>query len=83
MSFVKLVPQGEETIEVDFENPRIWFEEYFKQSDYVEKKALTNRCPICGRFFKRKSHRPDECCPECKKAKEREKKRKQRAKNDK
>ena len=83
MSFVELVPQGEETIEVDFENPRIWFEEYFKQSDYVEKKALTNRCPICGRFFKRKSHRPDECCPECKKAKEREKKRKQRAKNDK
>ena len=82
MSFVKLVPQGEETIEVDFENPRIWFEEYFKQSDYVEKKALTNRCPKCGKFFKRKSHRPDECCPECKKAKEREKKRKQRAKND-
>ena len=83
MSFVEIIPTGEENIEVDFENPRKWFEEYFKQSDYIEKKPLTNRCPMCGRFFERKSHRPDECCPECKKIKERNKKRKQRAKNDK
>ena len=80
MSFFDLIPSGEETIEVDFENPRKWFEEYFKQSDYVEKIPLTNRCPICGKFFVRKSHRRDECCPDCRRIKERDKKRKQRAK---
>lgn len=80
MSFYDLIPSGEETIEVDFENPRKWFEDYFKQSDYVEKIPLTNKCPICGKFFVRKSHRRDECCPDCRRIKERDKKRRQRAK---
>ena len=82
MSFVDLIPKGEETIEVDFDNPRKWFEEYFKQTDYVEKekKPLPKVCPMCGKPFERKGHRHDECCMDCRRIKERDKKRRQRAK---
>lgn len=86
MSFVDLIPQGEETIEVDFENPRKWFEGYFKETDMKEKKALTNKCPKCGKYFKRNphNHMPDCLCPECAKQRdlERRKEKYQKKKMD-
>lgn len=74
MEFFKVVPEGEETIEVDFENPRIWFEQYVQERERefdLAEIELTHRCPRCGRYFKRNTNRRDECCLDCKKEKER------------
>lgn len=74
MDFYDVVPKGEETIEVDFENPRIWFEQYVQERERefdLAEIELTHRCPRCGRYFKRNTNRRDECCLDCKKEKER------------
>ena len=74
MDFYDIVPQGEEVIEVDFENPRIWFEQYIQEREREFDLAdieLTHKCPRCGKYFKRKTNRRDECCADCKKEKER------------
>lgn len=74
MDFYDIVPQGEEVIEVDFDNPRIWFEQYIQEREREFDLAdieLTHKCPRCGKYFKRKTNRRDECCADCKKEKER------------
>lgn len=68
-----LTKDGNEVTIEDFDHIGEFYEDYFGLSKTRHiKRPVDDVCPVCGKEFVHKSHRHDECCPFCRKEKERE-----------